>query len=419
MGDELDGTAGFAAQAMDAVTSGRINIHPARYAKSYLDWLGEKRDWCISRQLWWGHRIPIWHCGTCTERDLEKAFAGRRDVVWRAGETGGWLLCGETDFRGDELGSEHLLTQDPDVLDTWFSSALWPHSTLGWPEETAELNKFYPTSVLSTARDIITLWVARMVIFGLFNRGDVPFRDVYIHPIIQDGKGRRMAKMAGNGVDPVDIIEIHGADALHYTLASSATETQDLRIPVEPLKLPDGRVINTSERFEQGRNFANKFWNAARLTLMNLEGYEPAAIDLHSLADRGSLDSRPVGLHGRGSDPPISSSSSSPRRFAGSATSPGAISAIGISNSSRAGSATKIETRRSAHACGCARLTLPSASSHRAVCDRAGMARLERTGTGARLLAARPASESVCIAPWPRPVGFRDETARRNSGPLV
>ena len=178
------------------------------------------------------------------------------------------------------------------MLDTWFSSALWPHSTLGWPDETAELKKFYPTSVLSTARDIITLWVARMVIFGLFNRDDVPFRDVYIHPIIQDGKGRRMSKSAGNGVDPVDIIEIHGADALRYTLAAGATETQDLRIPVEPLKLPDGRVINTSERFEQGRNFANKFWNAARLTLMNLEGYTPAELDPKSLAieDRWILD---------------------------------------------------------------------------------------------------------------------------------
>ena len=146
--------------------------------------------------------------------------------------------------------------------------------------------------MLSTARDIITLWVARMVVFGLFNRDEVPFRDVYIHPIIQDGKGRRMSKSAGNGVDPVDIMEIHGADALRFTLAAGATETQDLRIPVEPLKLPDGRVINTSERFEQGRNFANKFWNAARLTLMNLEGYTPAALDPQSLAieDRWILD---------------------------------------------------------------------------------------------------------------------------------
>ncbi len=302
MGDEPGGSAGFAQQAMDAVTSGRINVHPARYAKSYLDWLGEKRDWCISRQLWWGHRIPIWHCGTCTEPELERAFAGRDDVVWRAGESGGWLVCGEADLRGDELGPGHTLAQDPDVLDTWFSSALWPHSTLGWPDETVELKRFYPTSVLSTARDIITLWVARMVIFGLFNRGDVPFRDVYIHPIIQDGKGRRMSKSAGNGVDPVDIMEIYGADALRFTLASGATETQDLRIPVEPLKVADGRVINTSERFEQGRNFANKFWNAARLVLMNLEGYKPAGLEPRLAGDRGPLDPRPIGLHDRGSD---------------------------------------------------------------------------------------------------------------------
>ncbi len=283
MGDEPTGEPGFAQQAIDAVTTGRVKIHPERYAKSYCDWLGEKRDWCISRQLWWGHRIPIWHCGTCSERELEHAFAGRDDVAWRAGETGGWLVCAETDLKGDELGPGHNLVQDPDVLDTWFSSALWPHSTLGWPAETAELQKYYPTSVLSTARDIITLWVARMVVFGLFNLGEVPFRDVYIHPIIQDGHGKRMSKSAGNGVDPVDIIEIYGAEALRFTLAAGATETQDLRIPVEPLKLADGRVVNTSERFEQGRNFANKLWNAARFGLMNLEEYQAGAIDLSTL----------------------------------------------------------------------------------------------------------------------------------------
>ena len=155
---------------------------------------------------------------------------------------------------------------------------------------------------MSTARDIITLWVARMVIFGLFNRGDVPFRDVYIHPIIQDGQGKRMSKSAGNGVDPVDIIEIYGADALRFSLAAGTTETQDLRIPVEPLTLPDGRVVNTSERFELGRNFANKFWNAARLTLMNLEGYEPGKLEPPGPADRGSLDHRRPRSHDRRSD---------------------------------------------------------------------------------------------------------------------
>jgi valyl-tRNA synthetase len=284
MGDGPGGEPGFAQQAMDAVTSGRIQIHPERYAKSYLDWLGEKRDWCISRQLWWGHRIPIWHCADGSEADLERAFAGRPDVAWRPAESGGWLVCSETDLAADALGPGFELVQDPDVLDTWFSSALWPHSTLGWPEDTPELRAYYPTSVLSTARDIITLWVARMVIFGQFNMGDVPFRDVFIHPVIQDGQGKRMSKSAGNGVDPVDIIDLYGADALRYTLASLATETQDLRIPVEKTKLPDGREVNTSERFELGRTFPNKFWNSARFALMNLEGYEPAPIDPADLA---------------------------------------------------------------------------------------------------------------------------------------
>jgi valyl-tRNA synthetase len=292
MGDEPDGSPGFAQQAMDAVSSGRIKIHPERYARSYLDWLGEKRDWCISRQLWWGHRIPIWYCETCNEDDLKRAFEHRGDVSWRPADGNGWLICSESDLAGGELGESHQLVQDPDVLDTWFSSALWPHSTLGWPEETTELAKFYPTSVLSTARDIITLWVARMVVFGLFNRDEVPFRDVCIHAVIQDGQGRRMSKSAGNGVDPVDIIEMHGADALRFTLAAGATESQDLRMPVEKLKLADGRVINTSERFEQGRNFANKFWNAARFSLMNLDSFSPGDLVRESLPveDRWILD---------------------------------------------------------------------------------------------------------------------------------
>jgi len=283
MGDEPDGAPGFAQHAMDAVASGKVRITPERYARSYIDWLAEKRDWCISRQLWWGHRIPIWSCSSCSEDDLQRAFGGRSDVAWREAESGGWLVCAEHDLAADSLGGGHELIQDPDVLDTWFSSALWPHSTLGWPDETPELRAFYPTSVLSTARDIITLWVARMVIFGQFNMGEVPFRDVYIHPVIQDGNGKRMSKSAGNGVDPVDIVEVYGADALRYTLALGATETQDLRMPVEKLKLPDGRTINSSERFEQGRNFGNKIWNVARLTMMNLEGYEPAPVDVAGL----------------------------------------------------------------------------------------------------------------------------------------
>ncbi|HEV3166543.1 MAG TPA: valine--tRNA ligase [Isosphaeraceae bacterium] len=278
MGDDEDGSAGLAQQAMDAVSSGRISVTPERYAKSYLDWLGEKRDWCISRQLWWGHRIPIWHCSSCSEQDLQRAFGNRTDVAWSQGETGGWLVCGETDLAADVLGPEHVLEQDPDVLDTWFSSAVWPHSTLGWPAETLEVKKYYPTSVLSTARDIITLWVARMVIFGQFNMHEVPFKDVFIHPIIQDGEGRRMSKSLGNGIDPVDIIDMYGADALRFTLASAATETQDLRMPVESARLPDGRVVNTSKRFEEGRTFPNKLWNAARFALLNLEGYTPAPV---------------------------------------------------------------------------------------------------------------------------------------------
>ncbi|MFM7131512.1 MAG: class I tRNA ligase family protein, partial [bacterium] len=234
----------FAEKAIGAVTSGQVTFHPERYAKSYIDWLSEKRDWCVSRQLWWGHRIPIWYCETITEEELKAAFAGQTDVVWRQAETGsdrrGWLLCALEDLTGNELGPNHKLEQDGDVLDTWFSSALWPHSTLGWPEKTPELAKYYPTSVLSTARDIITLWVARMVIMGQYNCGQVPFTDVFIHPVIQDGQGRRMSKSLGNGIDPVDIIEMYGADTLRFGLASAATETQDLRLPIEKIKLDDG-----------------------------------------------------------------------------------------------------------------------------------------------------------------------------------
>lgn len=317
MGD-ADGRAGLAQCAIDAVKAGRVKFFPDRYAKTYLDWLGEKRDWCISRQLWWGHRIPIWYA-YCPENELKRLFAGRQDVVWRLDEANGrWLICALEDLPSDILGPKYTLEQDPDVLDTWFSSALWPHSTLGWPEPTPELAYWYPTSVLVTSRDIITLWVARMVMTGLYNLNEVPFHHVYIHPKILDAFGETMSKTKGNGLDPLDIIERYGADALRFQMVHLATETQDSKMPVSnvcphcdtlvPVKMEHlggkTRKINcpsckkpfrpggpwhaadpdlptakqASERFEVGRNFANKLWNAARFLFLNLEGYKPEAI---------------------------------------------------------------------------------------------------------------------------------------------
>jgi valyl-tRNA synthetase len=308
----------LAQTAMDAVSDGRVNFIPTRYARGYHDWLSEKRDWPVSRQLWWGHRIPVWYAEGASESQLKSAFAGRDDVCWRRDtETNRWLIGSlEEDLPSDAVAG-CTLRQEDDVLDTWFSSALWPHSTLGWPEQTKELEYYYPTSVLVTNRDIITLWVARMVITGLFNVGDVPFHTVYIHAKILDGYGEGMSKSKGNGVDPLDVIDKFGADALRFGLAYLATETQDVRMPVEfecplcqtlieqtkknrvlprlecpkcqepfrtqwankpeDLQLPRSSV--TSERFELARNFCNKLWNAARFALLNLEGYEPGPLN--------------------------------------------------------------------------------------------------------------------------------------------
>jgi valyl-tRNA synthetase len=315
--------ADLAQSAMDAVNDGRVQFFPERYKQTYLNWLGEKRDWCISRQLWWGHRIPIWYT-RAPEAELKRAFAGRDEVCWRLDEENGqYLVCALEDLSPDILGAKYPLEQDPDVLDTWFSSALWPHSTLGWPEPTPELRYYYPTSTLVTSRDIITLWVARMVMTGLYNVGDVPFRHVYIHPKILDGFGETMSKTKGNGIDPLDIIDRYGTDALRFQMAFLATETQDSRMPVAnvcphcgalvPVKhehlymrtkkvacpeckkpfrpggpwpaddpeLPTAK--QASERFEVGRNFANKLWNAARFLLLNLEGYTPAGVRVEDL----------------------------------------------------------------------------------------------------------------------------------------
>ena len=223
----------LAQTAIDAVHDGRVTFFPERYKSAYLDWLGEKRDWCISRQLWWGHRIPIWYAH-CSEDDLQPQPSPAA-TTWPGGATrktvSGWSVpC--TTSPPNALGPQHRLEQDPDVLDTWFSSALWPHSTLGWPDNTPELRYYYPTSVLVTSRDIITLWVARMVMTGIYNVGDVPFGHVYIHTKMLDGFGESMSKSKGNGIDPLDIIERYGTDALRFQMAYLATENQDSRMPV-------------------------------------------------------------------------------------------------------------------------------------------------------------------------------------------
>ncbi|MBU1260552.1 MAG: valine--tRNA ligase [Planctomycetes bacterium] len=246
----------LAKKAIKAVESGKIKFHPERFAKTYLDWLYGIRDWCISRQLWWGHRIPIWYCEKCGHNNT-----------------------GIEDPAECEKCKSNQLRQDEDVLDTWFSSALWPHSTLGWPEQTEELKFYYPTNTLVTARDIITLWVSRMVMMGLENMGEVPFKDVFIHPTILDGNGERMSKSKGNGIDPIDIIETYGADAMRFSLCQMTTESQDLKLPV----IKDEKGRNISDKFDIGRNFCNKLWNASRFAMMNLEGIDFEAFDVKKM----------------------------------------------------------------------------------------------------------------------------------------
>ena len=295
----------LAGLALKPLLDGRLRFIPERYAKTYQTWLENLRDWPISRQLWWGHRIPVWKCGEDTfprSKDffdkLERA-AKRRTI-----DSGPFLI--PTKFGNVEVftqvrtedGKKYFYTcvpegnpdvekgledtgfvRDPDVLDTWFSSALWPFSTLGWPEDTPELKAFYPGDVLCTAREIITLWVSRMVMMGQYCVGDIPFSDVYIHAMIQDGEGRKMSKSLGNGIDPLIAINSHGADAMRFTLASMTTDTQDIRMPVALMTLPDGRKVNTSPKFDIGRNFCNKLWNASRFAMMNIEGLDPNGFD--------------------------------------------------------------------------------------------------------------------------------------------
>jgi valyl-tRNA synthetase len=234
----------LADKAIEVQKSGEgVRFVPDRFEKIYLHWIENVRDWCISRQLWWGHRIPAWYCEDCGELTVSREDAS---------------AC-------SHCGSAKL-KQDEDVLDTWFSSALWPFSTLGWPENTEDLKRFYPTDVLVTGYDIIYFWVARMIFTGLEFTGEIPFKDVLIHGLVRDSEGRKMSKSLGNGVDPLEVIEKYGADAMRFMLATTSTPGQDLRF--------------RWERVEQTRNFANKIWNASRFALMNLNGFTAQDIDI-------------------------------------------------------------------------------------------------------------------------------------------
>ena len=227
----------LAEPAIECVRDGRTKFIPKRSEKIYFNWMENIKDWCISRQLWWGHRIPAYYCDKCGETIVAKDAPS---------------VC-------PNCGCTHL-TQDEDTLDTWFSSALWPFSTLGWPENTEELKYFYPTDTLVTGYDIIFFWVARMIFSGMHNMNDVPFRTVFIHGLIRDAQGRKMSKSLGNGVDPIEVIDRYGADALRFFLATGNSPGNDMRY--------------VEERVESCRNFANKLYNASRFVLMNIEGHE-------------------------------------------------------------------------------------------------------------------------------------------------
>ena len=232
----------LADKALKAWKDGEIRFYPRRWENTYSNWLENIRDWCISRQLWWGHRIPVWYCEDC----------------------GAMMVKREDPCCCDKCGSRKI-KQDPDVLDTWFSSWLWPFSTLGWPQDTDDIRRFFPTSTLVTAYDIIFFWVSRMIMASLEFMGKVPFRDIYITGLVRDKKGRKMSKSLGNGIDPIDVVNLYGADAMKFTICYLATQGQDVLVDMDSFKL--------------GSRFANKIWNATRYLLMNLEGRNLVKID--------------------------------------------------------------------------------------------------------------------------------------------
>lgn len=239
--------------AVECVTDGRTQFVPERFTKNYTGWMENIHDWCISRQIWWGHRIPVWYCDDCGEMS-----ASRTDLE-----------------KCPKCGSTHI-HQDEDALDTWFSSALWPFSTMGWPDNTELLKQFYPTSVLVTGYDIIFFWVARMLIMGMEFMKEIPFEKVFIHGLVRDSQGRKMSKSLGNGIDPLEVIEKYGADTLRFMLITGNTPGNDMRF--------------YWERVEGTRNFANKIWNASRFALMNMEGYDKdAELAPYTLADKWIL----------------------------------------------------------------------------------------------------------------------------------
>ena len=269
-------------KAIRATEEGKVHFHPERWEQFYMQWLDNARDWCISRQIWWGHRIPVWYCTEPYDGTMVRSYDGtethgkndRRTKVPTYQRTEcPPIVSRETPTKCPKCGGTELV-QDEDVLDTWFSSALWPFSTLGWPDETPVLESYYPTATLVTDRGIIYFWVARMVMMGLKMMGEVPFSDVYIHGTILDETGRKMSKSLGNGIDPLEVIEKYGADAMRFSLMVLSTEGQDLKL--------------SESKFEMGRNFCNKLWNAARFAMMNLEDAPdkaPPEKDLN-LADR-------------------------------------------------------------------------------------------------------------------------------------